>query len=148
MATFAVDFPEDFLKQLLQTDAEEIITEALTQAAPCLESEMKETLKKDNHELSGELIRSIKATKPKKATNEAWIVNVRPTGYSKVHSYTAHGKGGNKRKYNVSNALKMIWIEYGVSGRQPARPFLTRVVNKTRESVMKKMQEVYDRKVM
>lgn len=145
MASFDVDFPDDFLKDLFETDADDICQEALKEAAPILEQSMKETLKADNHELSGELIKSIKTKKPQKAKNGAWMVHVRPTGYSAVNSYSVKGKGNSIRKYKVSNALKAIWIEYGVNGRQPARPFLTRTVNEVRSASMQKMQEVYNR---
>ena len=147
MGVLEVDFPDDFLKELLETDVDDIVAEALAEAAPQLVDDMKSMLRKDNHELSGELIESIKSTKPQKTKTDAWIVNIRPTGYSRVNSYSVNGKNGTLRKYKVSNALKMIWIEYGVSGRQPARPFLTRLINQNREKTMKKMQEVYDRKV-
>lgn len=144
MAVFEVDFPEDFLSQLLQTDSAEICTKVLNAAAPILEDEMKNALRADGHELSGELAKSIKATKPKRASNGAYIVTVRPTGYSKINSYAVRKNGKKLREYPVSNALKMIWIEYGVNGRQPARPFLTRAVNRTRAAALKRMQEVYN----
>ena len=145
MASFELDFPEDFLKDLLKTDVSDICEEALKEAAPLLEQSMKETLRKGNHELSGELINSIKTNKPKQAKNGAWMVHVRPTGYSSINSYSVKGKGNSIRKYKVSNALKAIWIEYGVNGRQPARPFLTRTVNEVRSASMQRMQEVYNR---
>lgn len=145
MAIFDVDFPEDFLHDLLQSDASVICQEALKEASPLLEQTMKDMLREDNHELSGELIKSIKATKPKQAQNGAWMVHVRPTGYSAVNSYSVKGKGKTVRKYKVSNALKAIWIEYGVNGRQSARPFLTRTVNEVRSASTKRMQEVYNR---
>lgn len=145
MAEFDVDFPDDFLGGLLETDSEQIIKEALDSAAPMVESTMKDILRKDGHELSGELIGSIKATKAKRAKNGAWIVNVRPTGYSTNNTY--YSASSSRRKYKISNALKAIWIEYGISGQQPARPFLTRTVNETRECVMKRMQEIYNQKV-
>lgn len=145
MADFYMDFPENFLSDLLQTDADDICRKALEEAAPLLENCMKDTLKEDNHELSGELIKSIKAKKPTKARNGAWMVHVRPTGYSAINSYSVKGKGNSVRKYKVSNALKMIWIEYGVNGRQPARPFITRTVNEVRSASMQRMQEVYNR---
>lgn len=145
MADFEVDFPEDFLSDLLNTDADEICKEALKEAAPLLENCMKDTLQRDNHVLSGELVKSIKTKKPVKANNGAWMIHVRPTGYSSINSYSVKGKGNKTRKYKVSNALKMIWIEYGVSGRQAARPFLTRAVNEVKIASMQRMQEVYNR---
>ena len=145
MAVFDVDLPDDFLHDLLNSDSEEICMQALKEAAPIMENAMKVSLRQDNHELSGELIESIKAARPKKATNGAYIVNVRPTGYSTVNSYSVKRGNGKVRKYKVSNALKMIWIEYGVNGRQPARPFLTRTVNEVRAATLERMQEVYNR---
>lgn len=145
MATFEMDFPDDFLHELLDTDSDEICKKALEEAAPIMEKAMAEALREGHHEMSGELIKSIKATKPKKGSNGAYIVNVRPTGYSSVNSYSVKRGKTSTRKYKVSNALKMIWIEYGVNGRQPARPFLTRAVNECKAATMQKMQEVYDR---
>lgn len=145
MAAFELDFPDDFMKQLFQTDSAEICMKALEEAAPILEEEMKNEIRSNGHELSGELIDSIKATKPKKTNNGAYIVSVRPTGYSKINSYSVKKNGKKLRKYPVSNALKMIWIEYGVNGRQPARPFMTRVMNRVRAVAMNRMQEVYNR---
>lgn len=145
MAAFELDFPDDFMKQLFQTDSAEICMKALEEAAPILEEEMKNAIRADGHELSGELINSIKAAKPKKTSNGAYIVSVRPTGYSKINSYSVKKNGKKLRKYPVSNALKMIWIEYGVNGRQPARPFMTKVMNSVRAAAMNKMQVVYNR---
>lgn len=145
MADFQMDFPSDFLSELLNTDSDEIIKEALEEAAPIMESEMKDTLRRDGHDLSGEMIDSIKAKTPAKSKNGAWIVNVIPTGYSN-NNYSRKGKGNTIRKYKVSNALKMIWIEYGVAGRQAAKPFLTRATNNARNAVMQKMQEIYNKR--
>lgn len=69
MAAFELDFPDDFMKQLFQTDSAEICMKALEEAAPILEEEMKNAIRADGHELSGELINSIKAAKPKKTSN-------------------------------------------------------------------------------
>ena len=104
MAIFDVDFPEDFLSDLLDTEFDEIAEEALKEAAPLLESSMKQSCRR--------------------------VIE---------HS-------GESRKYRVSNALKLIWKEYGVAGRQPARPFLTSACNAVRGAVMEKMQKVYERK--
>ena len=147
MAGFEVEFPDDFLSELFETGADDICEQALKDAAPIMEAEMKRVLKQDGHELSGELIASIKSTSPKKSKNGAWIVNVRPTGYSTINSFSVKRKGNRIRKFSVSNALKMLWIEYGVNGRQPARPFLTRVTNQVGKATMEKMQETYNRMV-
>lgn len=145
MAGFEIDFPEDFLSGLLDTDFEEIAEEALNDAAPILEESMKQSCRTViTHEGDSELVNSIKSSKPKRTKTDAWIVNVSPKGYSKTKVYH-HTRTG--RKYPVSNALKAIWKEYGIPGRQPPRPFITSACNKVRDSVMTKLQEVYNRKV-
>lgn len=145
MAGFEIDFPEDFLSGLLDTDFAEIAEEALNDAAPILEESMKQSCRTViSHEGDSELVDSIKSSKPKRTKTDAWIVNVSPKGYSKTKIYH-HTRTG--RKYPVSNALKAIWKEYGIPGRQPPRPFITSACNKVRDSVMAKMQEVYNRKV-
>ena len=143
MATFEMNFPEDFLGQLLNTDSDELCRTALEEAAPLLVESMKKGVEQGGHQRSGELIKSIKAKKPTKSRNGAWMVHVRPTGYSSVNSYSIKGRR-SKRKYKVSNALKMIWIEYGINGRQPAKPFITKTVNEVQGASMRKLQEVYD----
>lgn len=146
MALFDIDFPEDFLSELLETDFDEIAEEALKDAAPVLEKSMKQSCQRAiRHESDSELVNSIKSSKPKKTKTDAWIVNVFPSGYSKKKIYRA-GKGG-KRKYPVSNALKAIWLEYGIAGRQAPRPFIRTACNNVRETILARMQEVYEKKV-
>lgn len=144
MALFDVEFPEDFLSDLLETDFDEIAEEALKEAAPILESSIRRSCRSViEHSGESELVKSIKSNEPKKTKTDAWIVNVGPRGYSRTKTYRS-GKGEKKKP--VSNALKLIWKEYGVAGRQPARPFLTKACNAVREAVMEKMQNVYERK--
>lgn len=145
MAGFEIDFPDDFLSKLLDTDFEEIAEEALNETAPLLETSMKQSCKAViTHEGDSELVDSIKSGKPKRTRTDAWIVNVSPKGYSKTKVYH-HARTG--RKHPVSNALKAIWKEYGIPGRQPPRPFITSACNKVRDSVMARLQKVYNRKV-
>lgn len=144
MAVFEMGFPADFMENLLQTDSEALCEEMLRESAPILEESMKKHISSVMGDYStGEAAKSIKARKPKKARNGAYIVNVCPTGYS-AHTYNA-GKAG-QRKYKVSNALKLIWKEYGIPGKQVPRPFVVKSVNGARNKVLQKMQEVYNRK--
>ena len=145
MAGFEIDFPDDFLSGLLDTDFDEIAEAALKETAPILEESMKQSCRTViTHEGDSELVDSIKSSKPKRAKTDAWIVNVSPKGYSKTKVYH-HTRTG--RIYPVSNALKAIWKEYGIPGRQPSRPFITSACNKVRDSIMTRLQEVYNRKV-
>ncbi len=149
MAIFDVDFPDDFMSGLLDTDFDAIAEAALTDAAPLLERQMKKCCSDAiQHEGDSELVGSIKSGTPKQTKDkEAWIVNVGPRGYSTVKKYTAvDGRGKKtKRKYHVSNALKAIWKEYGIPGHQPPRPFLQAATDAARHAVEAKIQEVYDR---
>lgn len=66
-----------------------------------------------------------------------------PHGYSTHYFY---GGKNHNRKYKLSNAAKVIFLEYGTS-REPARPFITKATNSAKEEVLRKMQEIYERKV-
>lgn len=146
MAQMDINFPDDFLSELLNTDFDEIAAEALAEAAPLLEQSLKTSCRRViDHEGESEMVESITCSKPKRTKTDAWIINVGPRGYSKTKVY--RDTRNRKRKYPVSNALKMVWKEYGIAGRQPARPFITNACNNARAAVMRKMQEVYERKV-
>ena len=145
MAEFEVDFPEDFLSELLDTDFDEIAEEALQETAPILEESMKASCRAAvSHGGDSELVDSIKKAKPKRTKTDAWIINVSPKGYSRSKTYRNKKTG---RKYPVSNALKAIWKEYGIPGRQPPFPFIASGCNRVREKIMGRMQEIYNRKV-
>lgn len=145
MSEFDVNFPDDFMGGLLNTDAEEICVEALKNAAPIMEQSMKHSARAAVlHTGESEMVNSIKATKPKKTKDgNAYIVNIGPTGKSE-HSYYDR-KSGKKNKYKVSNALKAVWKEYGIAGKQPARPFIANATRNAEEAVVSKMQETYRR---
>lgn len=144
MAGFDIDFPDDFLSELLDTDFDEIAEEALKESAPMMVQAMKTSCSRViEHEGDSELVESIKAAKPKKAKTDAWILNVGPSGNSKKKKYH-HKESG--REYPVSNVLKAIWKEYGIAGQQPPRPFITSAVNAVQDEVMDRMQAAYDRK--
>lgn len=146
MANFEVDFPEDFMSGLLETDPDDICKEALTEVAPILENSMKSSLRAViDHEGDSELVNSIKSSKPKKAKTGAWIVNVNPRGYSEKTYYAKYKGKHTLRKQKVANVMKAIWKEYGVAGRQPPKPFLAKAVNDVRDAGMDAIQKVYNK---
>lgn len=150
MAGFDIEFPDDFLSGVLETDPQELCSEMLSEAAPLYVDSMKRSLRGVvDHEVDSEMVDSVKATKPKKTKTDAYIVNVGPSGYSKTKEYIQKDGTGKRttRKYPVSNAVKAIWKEYGIPGKEPARPFLTKAKNDVENDVMNRMQEVYNRKV-
>lgn len=147
MAGFEIDFPEDFLSELLDANPDEIAETMLKEAAPILEKQMKTScIAAVRHEGDSELAASIKAKKPVKTKTDAYIVSVEPTGNSKTKVYHRTGKK-SERTYPVSNALKMIWKEYGIPGQQAPQPFLQAATNAAEAAVAEKMQEVYNRMV-
>ena len=144
MARFDIYDDDTDLDKLFNLDFDEIAQEALEEAVPILERSMKAAVRASiEHEGDSELVRSIKANRPKKSRNGARIANVTPKGYSKVKTY--HAKKG-ERTYPVSNALKAIWKEYGIAGRQPARPFLAKASNDAKNEVLNSIQKKFDEK--
>lgn len=155
MANFDVDFPEEYMQGLLEADLDSICLDALKEAAPILEKSMKKEVKNVLiHDGESELVDSIKTWRPKKAKNGAYIVNVCPAGYSKKKVYRREKSSKKKgeqvdtsRTYPVSNALKLLWKEYGIEGHQAARPFLMKSVNNVREEVLDKIQKVFNQRI-
>lgn len=123
---------------------DELAEEMLTEAAPIIEDSMKKNLRKSiAHSGDSELVDSVATSKAKQARNGAYIINVNPKGKSKTKVY-ARGKKG--RKHPVSNALKAIWLEYGIPGHQSPKPWLAATTNDAEAKVLDKMQEVYDKR--
>lgn len=146
MAKFALYDDRTDLDDLFDIDFCEMAEEALQEAAPILEKSMKKAIQASiQHEGDSELVKSIKPNKPKRAKNGAYIVNVTPRGYSKFKKYKSK-KGKGERKYPVSNALKAIWKEYGIAGRQPPSPFLAKATNDAKNDVLNAIQRKFDEK--
>lgn len=144
MAKFALYDDRTDLDDLFDIDFGEMAEEALLEAAPILEKSMKKAIQAAlQHEGDSELVKSIKPNTPKKAKNGAYIVNVTPRGYSKIKRYNAKKR---RRKYPVSNALKAIWKEYGIAGRQPPSPFLAKAANDAKNDVLNAIQRKFDEK--
>lgn len=146
MAGFDVIFPDDLMGGLLDTGCEEICMEALSEAAPLLVDSMKKSARAAVlHEGESEMVNSIAFSKAKRTKDgSAYITTVGPRGYSDHMYYDK--KGQKKRKYKVSNALKAIWKEYGIAGKQAPRPFIANATRNAEEKVMNKLQEVYKNK--
>ena len=147
MAQFDMTFPDDILDGLLDTPAEEICVDMLNAAAPVLVENMKKEARKAvMHEGESEMVESIHASKPKRTKDEtAYIVTVGPGGYSNHMYYDK--KSRKKRKYRVGNALKAIWKEYGIAGKQAPRPFIGPATRNSEEKALEEMQDVYRKKV-
>lgn len=127
MANFESTGIDELMKELNLLDADKIAPVMLEAAAPILE---KAVIKKaSTHKVSGDMIRSIKPTKPQKNQTGHYIV-VRPTG---------------KDAKGVRNMEKMADLEYGVNGKQAATPVMTPATHEAEMEVEAKMQEVFNR---
>lgn len=149
MALFDVEMPEDFMSDLLGAEFDILAEEMLTESAPIYKDSIQKSMKSSLiHDGESEMVDSVKASKPKKCNNGAWIVRIGPTGNSKHVYVVKNGHGQRtKRTYPVSNILKAIWKEYGIAGRQAARPWLQKAKNDAQQEIMDRMQEVYNKKV-
>lgn len=144
MARFDFEIPDSIFPKCLEENMDEICIEAIGEAQPIVVEEMKKQIKavisKDG---TGELVASIKARKPKKSKYDGYYGKVGPTGYSSKHYYAGKKR---KRKYKLSNAAKLVFMEYGTS-RQPATPILQKVKKNTENAVINKMQETINRRL-
>lgn len=144
MAGLEMVFPDDFLSDLLETNFDDMAAEIEKECAPIIKKEIENALAAVvEHDEDSDLLKSIKIKGPTKSKNGAVITTITPTGTSKSFYYKGEKK---KRKYYVSNALKAIWLEYGRAG-QAARPWLATATKNSENKVLKKMQEIYDKKV-
>lgn len=140
MADLGFNIPDDYLRDLLGADFDELAPEMLDEVLPILEQSIRRRLTGVIHNGSGELAGSISVTRPKKTKTDAWIANTYIKGQSKKHYY---GSTTHNRQYAVSNALKAIWLNYG-NAHQAARPWLTPAVNACEAEIMDKMQKKWE----
>ena len=130
---------------------DDICQEALGEAVPILEGTMRSAAAACiDHDGESAMVNSIKGSKPKKsAETDCWIVNVGPRGYSSTKKYHATRPGGkhSKQTYQVSNALKAIWKEYGIPGHQSARPFMEKATNQARGRVEKIIEDAFNKEI-
>lgn len=139
MASWNLDFPDDFLKDFLEDKPEFFFTDMVNAALPILEQNMRSELA--NHADTGDMCRGIKGyyrVRRDKNNGMLHVAEVVISGNS-THTY-------GKNKYTVSNALKAIWLENGTV-KQPARPFLEKVVKKSEPAVIAELEKVYDRRL-
>lgn len=134
--------PSEF-NELWNMDFGGYATDALNECAPILEAKMKSNAKNViKHPGDSDMVNSIKASSPKKARTGAFIVNVGPRGYSN-HTFKHNGK-----TYKVSNALKAIWKEYGIPGRDQAQqPFIGTTVEQARSQIEELLQKKFEEKL-
>lgn len=153
MAGFTI-YEADNLYDMFDLDFDDICRSALEEAAPVLQSAMKATATSNiKHEGFSSMVKSISINIKKCPKTDCWIVNVGPRGYSKDKVYRPqNGRGGHyERRYPVSNALKAIWMEYGVHGAGqywiPPKPFIAKAVNKVEFRVHNIIEEFFNERI-
>lgn len=138
------------LDGMFEISFDDIAEKALNESVPILEGTMRSAAASAvKHDGDSAMVNSIKGSKPKKVTaTDCWIVNVGPRGYSSTKKY--HGKrksGKSKQTYQVSNALKAIWKEYGIPGHQSAQPFMQKATNAAKGRVEAIIEEAFNKEI-
>ena len=134
------------LDGLFDIEFDDIAEEALTQSIPILEGTMRSAAAASvKHSGDSAMVNSIKGSKPKKVTvTDCWICNVGPRGYGTTSYKRKSGK--SSRTYKVSNALKAIWKEYGIPGKQSPMPFMQKAANAAKGRVEKIIEDSFDKR--
>lgn len=137
MGRLDVEFDDSIFQNLLQK-SDEVCMGVLDDVAPILRESIKKNVRSVvGPDATGQLETSVKASKAKKSSTGAYIVNVGPKGKA---------KGKTDKGSPLTNAGKMVFLEYGTKN-QAARPFLQRAVNEVEEQIQTKMQEAYERRL-
>lgn len=139
MARFETDFGIDPMKfDMASEKVGDACIKAIKAAEPIQVTATKRALQSVIKGGRGEVVNSVKETEPKRATNGAFIGHIRPTGTSTVRS-----DNGKPRKQPVRNMAIAAYLEYGVAGRQPARPWAQRATNEAEGRVSETLAEVF-----
>lgn len=131
---FELSGADVIMKQLKDLEnIEDIAKEVVDEAVPLLESSLKNRIAEaaDRGYATGDLVGSIKGTKAKQ--NQYGV-------------YAVISAIGNDRK-GVNNRAKLSYLEYGVDGKQEARPVLRKACNDVESEVLEKMQAAIERRV-
>lgn len=130
MGKFDFEVDPAFLRSLGRlADVDKIAPKMIDEALPILVSHVKTEVSK--HVRTGDMLKSIKASKTKKNTSGNYYAVVRPTG---------------KDRKGVRNMEKLAHAEFGTSKQAPTA-ILTKAIEDSRQAVYDKMQEVYNREV-
>lgn len=145
MGKFDFTMPEELNEWLrsIGKRAQEIAPKMIEAATPIVEKALRAECEK--YSKTGDMAKSIKATKAKESRFGGFYAVVRPTG----KSFFVLNKAGIKipRKKPVRNMDKLAYLEYGTSNGEAPRPVLTKVLKDTESSVTKIMVNVFDKEM-
>ena len=130
---FNVEFPDNLFDAEFLSD--EKLDAALEKVAPDLVRAMQSQINAVTTEKStGEAANSIKANKPKTDKQGRRYISVTP------HGYSTHTFNRGSRKYKITNAIKLIWLQHGIPGRQEAKPWLLKAQHKCEDAITKALE--------
>jgi HK97 gp10 family phage protein len=154
MGKFDFQISPEFLEQLGKlSDVDRVAPIMLNEATPILRKNLQTKVEND-YSRSGRRIAYIKkeglfGVKTGEYTQTgAMRSGIRMSRSRKIKNGGFYAKvyfSGYDEK-GVSNAEKAVYAEYGTS-KQPARPFITKVVNDSTPDVLEKMQDVFNREM-
>lgn len=150
MPKLEIDFPDDFLGDLLDSEFQDIAERALKESAPLLKSEVQNACQSVIKDKSrNDLVSSIAEWKSgvKKAKTGAYMLGVSFTGKpSEKSTWTSTRSNGKTRKRNTTNNDIAWWLEHG-NAHQPAKPFIDRASRNASERVVQECQKIFNEMV-
>jgi HK97 gp10 family phage protein len=151
MAYFKAEIDVELINQLTRLgDRTDEIAELMLDDAGQILSDSLEAEIKSQHMDTGELADSI-TTRTYKDKNGNWVVWAYPEGKSKKlmskGKVYARSKSGTMSKGQaLFQSDKLFFLEYGTS-KQPARPFIDRMVKRVEGKIISNMQKIFNREV-
>ena len=140
MAKMSYEMPDDMIRKLsaLRSNYDEVVDKVLQEGVVPLEEEMRKNLSgaigkgtKHPSESTGELLDSLRVTRPYQTADGDWNIKVGCIGYD--------SKG-------VPNPLKAAVLEKGKSN-QRAKPWAKPAARAAKDKCIQKMQETLDAEV-
>lgn len=122
---------------------EEMAKKVLNECREDMESGTKAALQASvQHEGNSEMVNSVKcyeALMTRDGTGARMVCQ--PTGKSSSGNRYKTVSRGKSIEKPVRNNDKAFWLEYGVAGRQPARPWKDRAINSIEAKVVPKIEQ-------
>ncbi|MBQ9567632.1 MAG: hypothetical protein IJR31_06110 [Lachnospiraceae bacterium] len=128
---------------------EEMAKKALNEVRPEVEAGTKAALRTSiQHPGDSELVNSVKTFEPSMTGNgEGARLSCGFTGKSSSgNRYHTVSRGRSTTK-PVLNSDKAFWLEYGVAGRQPARPWKDRAISSVESKVTGKIEQAISKEL-
>lgn len=139
MAKMTIYSPDALIEKLQKLgDVDEYAPKMLNEGIKPLKEAIRQNALK--HKDTGEMVASIKDSKPKKKKDGSWNKNTFFSGYDRNRKPTPSDPKG------VANARKAMSLEYGTS-KQPATPFIRPAVVATKNDCLDAMQGAFNKEV-